>query len=404
MNFNGWSSGKLSDVTVLITDGTHHSPATTESGEFLYLTSKNVRENRLDLTDVSYVTKSLHDEIYKRCPVQRGDVLFVKDGANTGLAAENTLDQPFSLLSSVALIRPVKEQLHSRYLVHWLNSPNGHYAMTRNMSGSAIRRLILDQIKKTKIPLPPLSEQKRIADILDKADAIRRKRQEALNEVDKLYQATFEDIIGNPVVNPKKWPRIQFSELIDEIESGWSPSCLDRQASEDEWGVLKLGAVTYCRYDPSENKALPRELTPRPELEAKQGDVLMTRKNTFNLVAACAYVWKTPPKLMLPDLVFRFKLSDHSLVMPLYLWGLFTHPSKRRSIQSIAGGTAGSMPNISKGRLLQQQIEVPPMDLQEKYAQAVTEIFSLTQKKQVATEEAETLFNALVQRAFKGEL
>ncbi len=98
---SGWPMSTLDEVTSLITDGTHHSPPTSESGDYLYLTSKNIRRNYLDLSSVGRVDAAVHREIYNRCPVKKGDVLLTKDGANTGLAAENTFEEEFSLLSSV---------------------------------------------------------------------------------------------------------------------------------------------------------------------------------------------------------------------------------------------------------------------------------------------------------------
>ena len=82
-----WPMVQLGDACELIMDGTHLSPKNTAQGTRLYLTSKNVRENHLDLTNVSYVSEVDHKSIYARCPVQKGDVLYIKDGANTGLAA-----------------------------------------------------------------------------------------------------------------------------------------------------------------------------------------------------------------------------------------------------------------------------------------------------------------------------
>ena len=85
----------LEDVCDLITDGTHHSPPNLAEGDFLYVTSKNVRTGRIDLTDISYVTADVHASIYARCPVREGDVLYVKDGVNAGTAAVNTVAVPF---------------------------------------------------------------------------------------------------------------------------------------------------------------------------------------------------------------------------------------------------------------------------------------------------------------------
>src|SRR5205807_2492086 len=177
----------------------------------------------------------------------------------------------------------------------------------------------------------------------------------------------FLDLFGDPVANQKGWRRMPFAELLTGIDSGWSPTCLDRPAVGDEWGVLKLGAVTWCEYNPTENKALPLHKKPDPNLEVKTGDLLFTRKNTYELVAACALVRETPPRLLMSDLIFRLRLRPDAPLDLCFLHHLLINPTKRREIQKLAGGSAGSMPNISKGRLQAALIEVPPLPLQGEF-------------------------------------
>jgi type I restriction enzyme, S subunit len=163
-----WPEVPLADACTLITDGTHHSPPNFSTGDFKYVTAKNIRRWGLDVSDVTYVDSRTHDAIYKRCPVEYGDVLYIKDGVTTGLAVVNSLAEPFSMLSSVALLKPKRDLLSPRYLKHWLNSPETFAMMTSQMTGSAIKRLVLKQIRAATIPLPSVAEQERIADKLDR--------------------------------------------------------------------------------------------------------------------------------------------------------------------------------------------------------------------------------------------
>ncbi len=162
-----WPQVRLDEVCSLITDGTHHSPPNHPTGAFKYVTAKNIRPWGLDLSDISYVDATTHREIYSRCPVEQGDVLYIKDGVTTGIAVVNHLAEQFSTLSSVALLKPARDLLEPRFLKHYLNSPETFSRMTGAMTGSAIRRLILREIRAAPIPIPPLNEQKRIADKLD---------------------------------------------------------------------------------------------------------------------------------------------------------------------------------------------------------------------------------------------
>lgn len=162
---SGWETHLLGRLCDKLTDGTHRSPKNDLPRDkgVPYITSKNVRRFRLDLTNVTYVSQADHDEIFARCDPRQGDVLYTKDGAMLGLAAVNTLDYPFSLLSSVALIRPKPAMLDSAFLAAWLNAPGTYRGIVESQLGAAIQRLILDQIKNFEVPLPPLPTQRRLA-------------------------------------------------------------------------------------------------------------------------------------------------------------------------------------------------------------------------------------------------
>lgn len=298
------------------------------------------------------------------------------------------------------------DAFNSNYLRHMLMADPFHKQFMQTVAGvgGSLLRARPSEVEKIKIPLPPLPEQKRIAAILDKADAIRRKRQQAVKLTEELLRSVFLDMFGDPVTNPKGWESYPLGDVVQEIESGWSPVCEERPPADDEWGVLKLGAVTSCSYLDAESKALPAGTSARPDLEVKTGDLLFTRKNTYNLVAATALVFDTKPKLMLSDLIFRLKLKDSSAVIPEYLWALLANSGKRKQIQSLAGGSSGSMPNISKSKLMEQLIEVPPMALQKKYADILHINRNVRNKLEVVSQTSNSLFTSLLQRAFRGEL
>jgi type I restriction enzyme S subunit len=155
----------LGNVCIRIQDGTHFSPQS-KDGDHLYITSRNIRPGRLDLNSTSWISTDEHTEIYKRCPVKKGDILLTKDGANTGNACLNTLDHEFSLLSSVAFIRPEPNQCDPNYMLQWIMSDMFQNEIQQGMSGNAISRLTLTKINNLPIYLPSLEKQKDIAGIL----------------------------------------------------------------------------------------------------------------------------------------------------------------------------------------------------------------------------------------------
>jgi len=161
-----WCWLPLASAMEKITDGTHHSPPNGERGDFKYVTAKNIKNDRIRLEGITYVSREVHDEIYSRCDPRLGDVLYIKDGATTGIATINDLAEPFSMLSSVALLRPTAA-VDNRFLLWAMRSPL-FYSETRNsMKGAAITRVTLSVLGSSLIPLPPLTEQKRIVAKVD---------------------------------------------------------------------------------------------------------------------------------------------------------------------------------------------------------------------------------------------
>ena len=185
-----WPMVELGEVCESIMDGTHLSPTNTGQGERLYLTSKNVRENRIDLSNANYVSEADHRLIYARCSVKKGDVLYVKDGANTGLAAINTLEEEFSLLSSVAVLRGKCDILDNRFLCFFLNTTDGRRRMLSLMSGVAIRRLTLTKINRARIALPPMEIQQAIIAEIEAEQALVNANRELIDRFEKKIEDT----------------------------------------------------------------------------------------------------------------------------------------------------------------------------------------------------------------------
>lgn len=161
-NEKGWEIKKLEDVCNKINDGTHNSPKNEPVGEYMYVTAKNIKESGIILDNITYVNAETHYAIYDRCNPEYGDVLYIKDGVTTGIATINNLREPFSLLSSVALLKPSKNILNY-YLKAVLNIPTMYTLIRSNMGGAAITRLTLVKINNIKIPVPPLALQQLFA-------------------------------------------------------------------------------------------------------------------------------------------------------------------------------------------------------------------------------------------------
>ena len=193
-----WDVVKLGDVCKKITDGTHKSPPTIEDG-YPYITSQNVRDWGFDLDDLKYISEEDHSRITSRCNPEPGDVLYVKDGANTGNVNINTLDFEFSLLSSVALIKPDRDKLKPWFLKYLCSWPKFRELILSQMSGTGIRRLTISKLEKTDILLPPIEEQTRIVELLDEYYSYHQNQREWKNKLKQLKKGLMQDLLSGEV-------------------------------------------------------------------------------------------------------------------------------------------------------------------------------------------------------------
>lgn len=159
-NEKGWEVKKLKDICIKITDGTHFSPPNQANG-VPYITAKHLKQDTVDFyCNPTYISQKDHEDIFSRCTPVKGDVLYIKDGATTGIAAVNEYDFEFSMLSSLALIKPEKEFLNSYYLSCYLNNEIVKQELIRSyMAGAAIKRFTLDKINKFDIMVPGIELQ-----------------------------------------------------------------------------------------------------------------------------------------------------------------------------------------------------------------------------------------------------
>ena len=227
-----------------------------------------------------------------------------------------------------------------------------------------VKHLSAKELNKLELDVPELTKQDKIADTLSRLERVIKARKEELEELDELIKARFVELFGDPIKNPKGWDVVKLSECLERIDNGKSFTC-DSNAREGAFpAILKLSAATYGDYRPYENKALLDEKQFVESVEVHRGDLLFTRKNTPDLVGMAAYVFETPEKLMMPDLIFRLVTNER--MTPIFLWQLINNREFRPVIQGISGGSAKSMSNISKERLKNIEVICPPISEQKK--------------------------------------
>lgn len=417
----GWTTATLSDVCTLITDGTHHSPVNTDTGAYKYVTAKNIRPWGLDLGDISYVDEEVHRGIYARCPVEYGDVLYIKDGVTTGIAALNTLREPFSMLSSVALLKPNRDLLHPAYLKHWLNSPVAFRSMTAGMTGTAIKRLVLKQIRVAELPLAPFAEQQRIADKLDKALARVDACRERLDRVSAILKRFRKSILLAAISGrlTEDW-----RADIDQHQDAGAPRLLDEWIDSRIELVASVGTgSTPLR---SESGFYASEGVPWITSAATGNESVRAASEYVTDAAIKAHRLKRFPvgtllvamygegktRGQVTELAIEATINqacaaivvDESKALRSFV--KLALQANYMEMRELAEG--GNQPNLNLAKIKGFPLRLPPLSEQQEIARRVAVLFScavrLEARLGVGLSAVEALTPAVLAKAFRGEL
>lgn len=354
------------------------------------------------------------EKVKKHQLIRKDDIIMCTSSGSANLVgkcAKSTHDWNGSFGAFCAGIRPNKSKCDPSYLYHFLCTP-AFRNWTKSSSGANIKNIRASELAKFQIPLPypddpekSLKEQKRIAAILDKADGIRRKRQQAIQLADDFLRSVFLDMFGDPVTNPKGWPVNQIKVGLQSITSGWSAKGESTPCNDGGLGVLKISAVTSGTFKPSENKAVNREAVPANKqlIFPKRGDLIFSRANTRELVAATCIVQEDRGDVFLPDKLWLVK-TDNCQLLPEFLNFLIWHPKFKELLTSQATGTSGSMLNISKAKFESTETIFPGLTTQNKFKDIYWKTLATLEGSISSEKNIGNLFDSLSSKAFSGEL
>lgn len=356
-----------------------------------------------DLSIGNYYIDKAKFESLKTCEVMSGDILVSLVGTFGKILVVPDVFEPGIINPRLVRLSLAPELINPYFFAWFFQSSLAQAQMNLLSHGGTMDILNTKNISSLKVPLPPLEEQKRIAAILDKADAIRRKRQQAIALTEELLKSAFLDMFGDPVTNPKGWEIMSMCQVIKTIEVGWSANNEERRCQGDEWGVLKVSAVSSGCFKPFEHKAVVEPEFKKSPIVPRQGDLLFTRANTRELVAATCLVEKDYQHLFLSDKIWRI-IPNPDVANVEYLKVLLSDSKFRNLLAQKATGTSGSMLNVSQKKLLEMNAPIPSLAAQQKFAEILWKIFRLRNNYEQALLEKDNNFNSLLQRGFKGEL
>ncbi|MFC1536859.1 restriction endonuclease subunit S [Pseudomonadota bacterium] len=295
-------------------------------------------------------------------------------------------------------IKSDQSQLYTKYLYYFLSK---YVEVLRNLSiGGVIKYIKLGNLTEAKVPLPSLAEQQKIAAILDVADQLRQKDQLLIDKYNALSQALFLDMFGDPKSNPRCWSVIQLQDVIcDGPQNGlYKPS-------KEYGGGCPIVRIDSFFNDVVKTHSLKRIRASEDEMnkfEVAEGDFLINRVNSPSHLGKCGLMPKINERMVFESNMMRIKF-DRGLVSNMYMLYILSSRYLKNQILN-SSKDAVNQSSINQKDVNSFSIPLPPITLQNQFAERIQAIEAQKQQAQASLQKSEVLFNSLLQRAFKGEL
>lgn len=310
------------------------------------------------------------------------------------------------------------DKLELDYLLLYFKSQEGIVQLESVSPGGAGRNKTLSQsdFLRLKIPLPPIDEQRRITKVLRDADAHIAHVEAQIGAAQAVKRGVMQRLFTYGLADeetptkhtrigeiPAGWEVVQLGQLLHSIEAGRSPQALDRPAEDDEWGVLRVSAVRPEGLQAHENKAVIDPQHINSAYEIHEGDVLISRANTFELVGLVTFVEDTPPRLMLSDKTLRLVVNRNFSDSRFLSYFLQSEPMRQQIIDNATGTSAG-MKNISQDSILRLPVACPDLGEQREIAAILSAHDATIRSLQVEAESLREVKRGLMQKLLSGEV
>jgi len=404
---NGWSRQRLGDVTEIASGLTLGRGLDGRKCRLVpYLRVANVKDGYLDLSEVKK-TPATEDEILVG-RLEPGDVLLTEGGdldkLGRGTFWQGELSECLHQ-NHIFRVRIDSAKFDSAFLAYQFGSPYGKsYFLRHAKQTTGIASINKTVLSNFPLMVPPIAEQRRIAQRLTSAfhavtsatNAIRRQRR----EVALLSARVLTDLGAELATLPKE----PLEALIAGIQTGRSIQTTELPAGDDQLGILKVSAVSWGAFRPREAKAVERRYQPDDRHRVRQGDVLISRANTVELVGAVVRVDRDYPNRLLSDKTLRLLLNEKRCD-PEFIVQALRLPEARAHIESNATGTSNSMRNISQDAIRATPIPLPGLTEQRRFAArmktALTGVTNLNSAILKQLDELELLRGKLLGQVFE---
>jgi type I restriction enzyme S subunit len=356
-------------------------------------------ENSIACSGANYISEERYN-LLSNGKVRHGDILFCLRGSLGKFGIVDSSILKGAIASSLVIIRS-DEMLDGNYLKNYLRSSVCAREISRFENGAAQPNLSAKDLREFEIPLPPLPEQKRIAAILDKADAIRRKRQQAIQLADDFLRAVFLDMFGDPVTNPKGWSAVELGTLIVKGPTNG----LYKHASEYGSGTPILRIDGFYDGRLVNHEKMKRVNLTSQEIEKfklEERSLVINRVNSREYLGKSAFISGLMEGTVYESNMMNFSV-DESVINSMFLTELLRTPYAKKQILS-AAKDAVNQSSINQQDVKSLQVLLPPLTLQESFEKVVNRFEASAKKTTVWKGSVDNLLLSLSHKAFSGQL
>lgn len=317
------------------------------------------------------------------------------------------------MLSDKVLRLKFSENLVQEFLLNFLKTKTGRQAIQEASTGNqmSMRNISQSGIRSILLPLPPLPEQARIVARLESLLGKIREARELIDDSktsnNNRKAVLINNIFKGPLSGKYKFKSIELGNCITQIQAGKSFLCLERPPENNEIGVLKVSSVTWGEYREEESKTCTDPDKVNSAYFVNEGDFLISRANTIELVGACVITEKITKKIMLSDKILRVQFDENKIIPRFALYYLKSKEG-RKQIEDNSSGNQLSMRNISQKSINNIQIPLPSLAEQAEIVRILDHLLALEDQalEQIENMEAEldVLEKSILAKAFRGEL
>ena len=354
-----------------------------------FINAGHIQNNDISFENMNYISKEKFNKLGSG-KVKKNDILYCLRGSLGKNAIVNI--EEGAIASSLVILRSKTEDIDVNYLIKYLNSNYIKEQILKYNNGSSQPNLSAASVKNFNIYIPNYEKQKEISRILDKAQQLIDKRKEQIEALDELVKSKFIEMFGDSVSNPKGFKVKNLSEIAESfIGLTYKPD----DVSDNGTLVLRSGNIQNSKLVFSDNVRVTTNV--REKLFVKENDILMCSRNgSARLVGKVAMIPKLDEEITFGAFMTIIRSKNYS-----YLFTYFQLEAFRQQLQSAKTTTINQ---ITKKMLDEIKIPLPPIELQNQFADFVKQVDKLKFEMEKSLKELEDNFNSLMQKAFKGEL